>query len=447
MLKRREDHDKVIRAVPKHVLDIHTKTILEDFGKFFEEFPDADECDGTGAFWTWFYSFAHPTLNAEQRAHYQGLLAQINEPLPQSMRDGLMARLVEADTASKITTVLTDYNEGKEVNVAASLRTIMEQHEADTTRKVKTPLVTDDISDLLKQDAEDIGFHWRMEGLNRAMRPLRAGDFMILAARPDTGKTSAICDQVTYFASQMDTVFPPLDEDGNPDPVNGKPQNREVIWLNNEGMGNKIITRLYQAALNASITDLVKWDKEGTVKDRYIEALGGRDNIKVYDIHDFWSHEVEDILRTTNPGIIVFDMLDNIRFGGDVGNNGQRTDQLLEALYQWGRVRGVKYDSLVMATSQISADGENLAWPLLGMLKDSKTGKQGAADLIVTVGYKADYPNTRFIGCTKNKLVRQGQPKDPKLEVTFDGARSRYIESGMQLGATDGPAPHAAPAA
>jgi hypothetical protein len=33
------------------------------------------------------------------------------------------------------------------------------------------------------------------------------------------------------------------------------------------------------------------------------------------------------------PALVVFDMIDNIRFGGEVANGGQRTDQLLEAMY------------------------------------------------------------------------------------------------------------------
>jgi replicative DNA helicase len=64
------------------------------------------------------------------------------------------------------------------------------------------------------------------------------------------------------------------------------------------------------------------------------------------------------------------------------------------------------------------------------MLKDSKTGKQGAADAIITVGAKneAAYENTRFIGLTKNKLHIEGRPKSPKSELVLDGPAGRFIE-------------------
>ena len=167
---------------------------------------------------------------------------------------------------------------------------------------------------------------------------------------------------------------------------------------------------------------------KGTLESKYAAAVGRPDALKILDVHDWWSYEVEDAIKQLNPAIVLFDMVDNIKFGGEVGNNGQRTDQLLEAMYQWARVLGVKYGCAVLATSQISADGDGVPYPTLSMLKDSKTGKQGAADFIITLGASNDpiLASSRFIGCTKNKLAREGGPRDPRCEVVFDGIRGRY---------------------
>lgn len=398
--------------MPKHVLDIKTQTILDDFGKFFREFPETTAIEEE-PFWLWFRSFAHPKLNDEQRALYKGLLSQVQEPVSPDLEAGLMSRLVAADTAERIVRMVEKFNEGDEINLGAELRSAVEQFELDTNRKVKTPWVQDDINDLLKDDENDIGFHWRQTDLNLATRPLRAGDFGIIAARPDIGKTSFLTDNLSFFAAQVDSIFPE--------------QQRTILWFNNEGPGKRIVSRLYQSALNAAMSDLVKRSQAGTVRGDYLKATGGRpDVIRVFDIHDFWNHEVEDIIRTTPPAIIVFDMVDNIKFGGGVNNNGQRTDQLLEAMYQWARIIGVKHDCVVLATSQVSGDGENMCYPTLGMLKDSRTGKQGAADFILTIGYNPDFPNSRYLGFTKNKLARENGPKQPKIETVFDGSRGRY---------------------
>jgi replicative DNA helicase len=146
-----------------------------------------------------------------------------------------------------------------------------------------------------------------------------------------------------------------------------------------------------------------------------------------------WNHEVEDIMLKYKPALVLFDMVDNIKFGGEAINNGARTDQLLEAMYQWARLMGVKHDCAVLATSQISADGDGLSYPTLPMLKDSKTGKQGAADVIITIGALNDpvLENSRYIGTTKNKLVRTGKKGSPAQEVFFDSQRGRYKEAGV----------------
>lgn len=398
--------------MPKHTLDIKTQTLLDDYGKFFREFPDLAAIDAE-PFFLWFKSFGHPTLKSDALDYYREIINQIQVPVPPELEEGLMARLVAADTAYKLTNLLEQFNEGAEVDLGSCLRTVVEQFELDCNRKVKTPWVKDDIGDLLQDDMDDRGLHWRVPELALSMRPLRPGDFGIIAARPDVGKTTFCTDQLSHFAAQLPELYP--DEP------------RSILWFNNEGPGKRIVSRLYQSALNASITELVDMHKAGDINARYEAAIRGpKERIRVFDIHDFWNHEVEDVIRQTPPALILFDMVDNIKFGGAANNNGQRTDQLLEAMYQWARVIGVKHDCVVLATSQISADGEDLCYPSLSMLKDSKTGKQGAADFILTIGARQDFPNMRYLGLTKNKLAREGGPKAPKIETIMDGLRGRY---------------------
>ena len=420
VLNTRDKYDKMIRAVPKAALNEVTQVLLDDFGKFFREFPDVAAIDEQ-AFRTWFRAFGHPKLTAEQFARYDGVIKVISQPAPPELEEGFAARLLSADTAAKIADLLENYNEGAEIDFGSSLRSVVDQYELDSNRKVKTPWVRDHIDDLLEDDALDRGFHWRQAGINEVMRPLVAGDFGIIAARPDVGKTTFLTDNLTHFAGQMPSVF----EDG---------ASRNILWFNNEGPGRRIKKRLYQSALDAAYSDMLKLQQQGQLVQAYADSIGGdEDRIRIFDVHDFWNYEVEDIIKQHNPGMIVFDMLDNIKFGGGVNNNGQRTDQLLEAMYQWGRVLAVKHDCVVLATSQISAEGENLAWPTLSMLKDSKTGKQGAADFIMTIGFQAGSPDERYLGLTKNKLNREGGPKQLKLETVFDGGRGRYRERPSSL--------------
>lgn len=416
LLKYRDRYERLARNVPPKALDTNTRIILDDFGQFFREFPTCSKIPAQ-EFMLWFKGFRHKGLKDEATAVFDLVLKEAQKDVDVTLEAGLMARLVAADTAVRVAELIEQWNAGDEVDLYLALRKHVEDFEMQVDRKVKSPQVLDRIEDLLKAEENDVGFHWRLPCLNRHIKPLVAGDFVVVAARPDKGKTTFSAAELTHMAAQVDTLYPD--------------ERRSILWFNNEGPGRRIVTRCFQAALNATVEELVVKSNRGSIRDEYAAALGGRGGtLRIFDIHDMWNHEVEDLIKTHKPAGILFDMVDNIKFGGDTNNNGQRTDQLLEAMYQWARLIGVKHDCWTMANSQISAGGDGQQWPTLPQLKDSQTGKQGAADVIITIGSLNDpnFANSRFIGTTKNKKVRTKMSANPMCEVTFDGDRARYNE-------------------
>lgn len=425
MMKHRKRYERLAGAIPRRALDVKTGVLLADIGKFFREFPDAARVEASP--FNILFKQLHPTLKDEDYLFYENTMKTVlEEDVPPEIEAGLMKRLMEAATAVDVASAIERYQAGEEIELRHHLTTLIDAYDKEVDRKVKNPQVLDAIEDLLKAEQNDTGFHWRLGCLNRHIKPLQGGDFVVNAARPDKGKTSFCASELTFMAAQVDTLYPG--------------ENRSILWFNNEGPGSRIVTRTFQAALNATTEDLVrlanmpsenpKWKTK--VREDYVKAVGGRPGVlRIMDIHDMWNHEVEDIMRLHRPALMLFDMIDNIRFGGELMNGGQRTDQILEGMYQWARLKAVQYDCPVIANSQLSADADGLQWPTLPMLKDSKTGKQGAADLIITMGAVNDpsLTNSRYFGTTKNKKVRTGMPASPMQEVIFDGNRSRYVET------------------
>lgn len=428
LLKYRDRYERLRKAVPDGVLDTRNRIILDDFGRYFREHPDATRVD-QGAF-SFLFKQIHPSLKGEDLAVYDALFDRIcNEDVAPDIEGGLIGRLTAAAAAAELLSLIERFQAGEEIDLARLTKAVVDKHDATVAKKVKNPQVLDPIEDLLKAEAEDIGFSWPWPCVNRHMKALRGGDFLVVAARPDKGKTTAISQAVTHMAPQVDQLFPG--------------ENRSIMWFNNEGPGRNIVFRNFQSATNATVEEMAEMQKQPCkdpaneqrykhrLREAYAEALGGRPGVlRVFDIHGMWSHEVEELIERYNPAVIVYDMIDNIKFGGETANNGQRTDQLLETMYQWARMLAVKHNALGIATSQISADGDGLQFPTLPMLKDSKTGKQGAADVIMTLGAVNDpmLERSRYIGMTKNKRARTGVSKSPNQEVIFDGDRGRYVE-------------------
>lgn len=414
LMKHRTKFDRLIGGLPDAGLEETTTVLLNDFKAYFKEFPEVKVIDYS-TFMLWFEQFKHTQFAPERTSMFDAIMKRAQEDITPDVEEGLMERLVSAEASFKIVGVVEQWNSGAEFDLLTRLQEVVEDFEKNMDRKVRTPFVEDSIEDMLKEDEDDTGFHWRLNCLNGSMRPLRGGDFGIVAARPDKGKTTFLTSELSFMVPQIQRIS------------EGKP----ILWFNNEGPGKRIKQRYYQSLLGCTIPEMVEKLRAGTLTKELLEVTGGIDPnllLRIVDVHDARSHEIENIIRNHPPSLVVLDMIDNIQFSGLAANNGQRTDQMLEAMYQWARNLAVKYDAPFLATSQISADGDGLTYPTLPMLKDSKTGKQGAADFIITLGALNDpaMDGFRYIGMTKNKLHRSGGRKDPRTEVLFDMERARY---------------------
>lgn len=415
LLKERPRYERLARSVPARALDPTSKLLLDAFGAYFKDMPNALTVE-VGPFMAWAKLSRFKKSTDEALAKLAAIMQRVQAGCDPALESGMLLRLAEAAMAADALAAVAQFNDGEEINLAVRMAEIKEEFEGFAGKVEAEACLADTIEDQLAETENDSGIHWRLNCLNRSMRPLRSGDFGIVAARPDKGKGTFITSEATFWAPQVLKEFGP---------------DRPILIMTNEGPGKRIFPRLYSAALNKTAEELIPLSNKGVLRQMYAEATGGANIIKVVEIHDRWSHDVERIIKQQRPSIVVFDMIDNIKWSGGSANNGQRTDQLLEAMYAGCRNWCVKYDFIGIATSQLSADAHGVLYPADTMLKDSKTGKQGACEFIITIGTSADptLGGSRFIGCVKNKLRRTGAPQSPNSEVIFDGERALYADA------------------
>lgn len=407
LLKHREFYELYHRGIPAGALDKPAEAIIKGYGKFFTE-NTAAKVAMPDAFWPYF-KLLHPKLKPEGEEIMKRMIGLSADEVPHDVSTGILARLADAAYALEVTTLLERYNAGDEVGVVA---TIMALADRAPVAGDTIPYANTDIAAMLAEDENDWGFKWRLDCMNKAMRPMRPGDFGIIAARVDRGKTTWLASELTYMAPQIRPMY-------------GK--DRPIVYLNNEGPGGNIVKRMYQAALGVDNDELIKLSNAGTLRQQYLDAIGGWDGIQVIEVHDRPMSFLEQVIKRLDPSLVVYDMLDVVPFDGGMMNGGTRTDQILEAAYQRARIMSVKYNHASIATSQLSAEAEGNAYPTLGMLSNSKTGKPGAAAWVATLGASSDplMDDTRWIGLPKNKLVRPRGVKDPRQQVIFEGNIAR----------------------
>ena len=378
--KYRNDFNKVRGRVPEAAMDPQTNALLADFGYYFDQLPEHDRIDHA-TFLPLFRS-RHPTLSTEQRSAFDKIIENaLTVDVGDDAKDTIMRSMLELRLGTDLATALAKFDAGDLPNIQVEISKALDQFKADAGIR-NIDYLRDDIGDLLSEEISDAGLRWRLQSLNDHVRGLRGGDFGIIAGRPDKGKTTFIASEITHLSAQL-------------------PAGQCAVWLNNEGPGKRIIPRLYQAALGARTSELITLNRAGRLKEAYKKVMGSLDRIRIIDIHNADCFTVEAIIERNSPGLVVYDMIDNVRGFGDAA----RTDLGLERMYQWGRELAVKHNHSALATSQISNEGDGLQFPTLGMLKDSKTGKQGACDFQIMIGASNDpgLQGVRYIGMPKNK--------------------------------------------
>ena len=199
---------------------------------------------------------------------------------------------------------------------------------------------------------------------------------------------------------------------------------RPILWLNNEGSGKRIIPRIYQAALGMDLNEIIALSNKDELVQAYTAAIGGvPDIIRVKDMHGASLAQIEQVIEAQRPAVVVADMLANFRLGS--ASSGANKADMVEQLWQEWRELMVRHGCIGMATVQISVEGGNTLYPVYSALKDSKTGIQGATDVIIMMGAmdSADTQTLRGFSSPKNKFQVPGKPSSFQAEAWFDSAR------------------------
>ena len=348
IMKDRTEYKRLLTSIPMVAMDEKTQVLLKDFGKYSRKFPKHDTINFQvflPVFKRW-----HSDINTDSFNSYVGVIRTITKcTVTEDTKDGILSDLYELNMGTKLANAFRQYDAGEMdeplINTVSKIVDTYKANEKSQDIKwIDTP-----ISEILSDVQKNKGLKWRLDILNKYMRPLRGGDFGVLASRPDRGKTTMVASEITFMARQV-------------------PKHKNVLWLNNEGAGKRLIPRLYQAALGCTLSELGRKNKAGTIKREYIKAVGRIDKIRVIDIHELCINQLETIFDNSNPGLVVLDMLDHVYGFG----NMSRTDLQLEELYKWVRNKAVKYDCPFIGTSQISGDGEGMQFPAMDKLKDSR---------------------------------------------------------------------------
>jgi replicative DNA helicase len=340
----------------------------------------------------------------KDREVYEQLLKELTDAeIGEDILKELLIQIKQRDIAERLGIVSFDFALGKKT--LKDLQDVYETFETVEKEIEEAQFVTDDLDELYQQTVATTGLRWRLGSLNRMLGSIRKGDFGFVFARPETGKTTFLASEVSYFAEQSEGP---------------------VLWINNEEQGNKVMSRLYQASLGVTTDELMRDRNES--KRRYFHNTRG--NIKLFDDASIYKRQIEDLCSKYSPSLVVIDQIDKVK-----GFTGDREDLKLGAIYQWARELA-KTHCPVIGVCQADGTAEGVKWLNMGHVTSAKTTKQAEADFIIGIGRSNEQGRelTRYINISKNKL-HGDVDSDPKLrhgfcEVIIEPEIARYRDIG-----------------
>ena len=328
-----------------------------------------------------FYA-TNKTLTTSNKEQYQNIFRKIanSSALNNDVANEVISRMFQQVVGQEVANIGFEYVNGTQ-NSLEPLRKIVENYQDDFTPNLKVEFEDMSIDTLLKANETQTQWKFNIPTLRRNVEGISGGHFVIVGARPNTGKTS-------FHASIIAS------------PHGFADQGAKCVVLCNEEAANRVGSRYLSAATTMSLDE---------IKDNYAKAAlrynKVSNNIHIKDATGKDLSWVEAVVKATKPDILVLDMGDKF-----APRTSDKSDVYLRDAAIHARNIAKEYNCSVFWLSQLSAAAEGLATPDQSMLEGSKTGKAAEADLIILIGKNRITEGNemedkeRHINIAKNKL-------------------------------------------
>lgn len=405
--KEKDKYERYAPFVKKHMLSPESWQIFEDMAVWFNSHEELD----WSAFKTWFKLIKHPSYKDSRSLLYDILFDKLlTHEVDTKLESELTATLIGRDYATKIADKALAVAEGSETVSIDDVIVLVDQFETEVDRSadIDNVIVTSDIHELIAATTGGMGIEWRISNLNSAMGSLRKGDFIVVGARPDSGKTSFLAAESTHFLSQLK-------------------EGEKVLWFNNEEGGAKVKHRTVQAGIEWTAQE-IEGDPLGA-KEKFEKECGKLDQLMIIDDAGMPVHVMEQVIKKNTPGLIIFDQLWKVPgFFKESANEVMRQTML----FNWGREMAKKY-APVITVHQAGGTSGGERWLPMEALYGSQTGIQGEADAIIMIGrsYEPTENDYRFFFIPKNKMYgKDAINRNGRFVAHFDAPTGRFTTDG-----------------
>tara|TARA_R100000458_G_C8253255_1_gene229785 strand:- start:293 stop:1519 length:1227 start_codon:yes stop_codon:yes gene_type:complete len=325
------------------------------------------------------------TLTTSQRDMYNNLFRKISaaEPLNEDVVQNVLRELNREDAANELMDIAFKMSNG-EITSLHKIIQFSERREEDFMPALKVYFESMDIDSLLEKNELQFKWKFNIPTVAQLVPGVNAGQIVVGAARPNTGKTSShayLCAGPGGFAHQ----------------------GAKVMVLANEEATSRVSSRYLTAACGMTIKEIVKNRKKA---EELFSPI--KDNLKITDATGWDLDRVERAIKAYEPDVVIADMADKFQPEGKYTAHHEQ----LKATYIRFRIIAKQYNCVLFAMSQLSAEAEGKVFVNMSMLEGSRTGKASEADILFCItktpmveGQQEDESPERHWLVLKNKLT------------------------------------------
>lgn len=413
LLSKRESMHRSGEAIKKDSLMLaETNVIVNDMEAYFDTFPK-DEAINWLKFRTFFRVIRHADWKVEKHELYEDILERVEAAVTAGVDESVLDFFGRIKAANEIDAHIRKVLLGEEASLLPVIEIVERVEKAATARIDVTSLYgPTDLSTILDKRLRAGGVEWRLDCMNKSAGPLRGGDLVIVAARPEAGKTSLICSEFTHMAPQLDA-------------------DKDAVIFNPEEAGGRLFMRLVTAALGKDIVTLASDEKR--TKEEYEKLMLRMDRIRVVEPAGGISTEIiERVLDTGKFGLVAINVLGKLRLSHRMSRRDQTEASEYASLAYWMREAATKYNVPIVTVAQAGGEADGQRYLSQSMIHGSKTGVQGEADLQIGLGYDRTTEDQRYLTLLKNKLPGSTSTipalKHSSHTVKFSGATGRFSD-------------------
>ena len=369
LCKDRDSYDRVSPYVGEDELGPTGAKVLEQIGEYYDRDEEAKSVD----------------LEVLEQACVRGLLNEKHAKMYQQLLGHVAATDVSA--VNVVHEVLSAKRDATGMKLSAALATNREQEIVELLDEyvdLKNKEVLEEkgatfngmtIEDLFGEAlSDDKKLKIAPKGLNDQLNGgLLRGQFLVLFARPEMGK-SAMC--ITMIWGFLD-------------------QGLKVLYITNEDLPATLYGRMASAI--SGMTETQIRDNPQTAQERLDASNWG--NLWVRELSPGTVAEISSEAAEVEPDVIIVDQLRNLTTRDD--NKVVQLEENAKGLRQLAK----KHDCVMIAVTQAGAEAEGKLVLTPNHIDGSKTGIPGACDVLVGMGADDQYleANMRRLKLAKNK--------------------------------------------